>query len=78
MNNNSAERLAKYGPTGVAIASLILLGFTINLLYTFATNHISSVIDVVESNTRTEERLIGVIENLDGSVVDLGDLLKGR
>ena len=66
--NNNVEKLAKYGPTGVAIASLILLGFTINLLYTFATNHISSVIDVVESNTRTEERLIGVIENLERTI----------
>ncbi len=65
MNNNAVEKLAKYGLTGVAIALIILNGLTIKLLYDFATNHISSLINVVESNTKTEQKLIGVIENLE-------------
>ena len=65
MNNNTAEKLAKYGLTGVCIALIILLGFTSKLFYNFATNHVSNLMNVIERSTETDQKLIGAVENLD-------------
>ena len=69
MNNNHLSKLAKYGVVGVAIATLALSGFVINRAFNLMENHL-------QESTKTQEKLIGVVETLNGTVEDLSNMLK--
>ena len=76
MNNNTAEKLAKYGLTGVSIALIILLGFTFKLFYEFATNHVGDLMNVVQKSTEVNERLIGSVNNSNETQKEIKTLLQ--
>lgn len=60
-NNTGIAKLAKYGPTGVAIALVIAIIIIVNWAFNLFGNHINS-------NTQVMSELKGSIENLNETV----------
>lgn len=67
-NNNGISKLAKYGLSGVAIASILLSGFIVNKAFDLMGNHL-------QESIKTQQALIDVVEDLDDSVIKLMDYL---
>ncbi len=67
----NTENLAKYGLTGVCIALILLIGVLFDKYDKLATNHSTQFTAAIIENTRVQQILIDVIENLEEAIKDL-------
>ena len=71
----TAIELAKQGITGVAIALVVLVGFTVYLLWKLTTNHIFHANAYVQENTKVQQKLSDTNDKVAGAVDKLSDTI---
>jgi len=72
--NGDPTKLAKYGTAGIAIALIMLLGYFLQMHFRYINNAEDSMTDTLNDLIISNQRLTNVIDNLDETVEDFGDL----
>ena len=72
----TAIELAKQGITGVAIALVALVGFTVWMLWKVTTNHIEHTNLYVQENTKAQQKSSDTNDKVAGAVDKLSEIIR--